>query len=341
MLLARRVDLQRAMHLYDLALARGADVLDVAGDQWHCAMLLGDFEAAWRVSDAVMAERKRRKPSCADQPYHLRWVWDGQPLEGKHVLVRCYHGLGDVVQFIRFMAPLRAIASRVTAQCVCGLLPVVAAVEGIDSVIPLESGTHEPPFDVEVELMEVPYALRITLATIPTRVPYLAVAPGRVAARRRKLGGSGLKIGIVWAAGGWRPERSVPLPLLFRLAGQPGIDLVNLQRGAPLAELDASDRSPLLEWGSRTDDLAETAVTLAALDLVISVDTMIAHLAGALGVPVWTLLHHDSDWRWMIGRTDSPWYPKMRLFRQRSAGDWTSVIDDVVAALRDGQATFR
>jgi hypothetical protein len=340
-LLARRRDPAKALRLYEAALARGADLLDVAGNQWRCAMLLGDFERAWRISDAALRERHRRGLSCAGRPYHLRWVWEGSPLEGKRVLVRCYHGLGDVILFVRYAAPLRRIASHVVVQAVPQLLPLLRSVDGIDALIPLAPAVPEPPCDVEIELMEVPHALRATLSSIPNRVPYIHVSGDRLAARRCGLGQPGrLKVGVAWAAGAWKSERSVPLRLLRCLADVPGIDLINLQRGAALAELDtAADAPRLIEWGDRSEDLTETALTLKALDLVISVDTMIAHLAGALGVPVWTMLHHDSDWRWLLDRTDSPWYPTMRLFRQPAPGAWLPVVEGVAGAL-SCQATF-
>jgi hypothetical protein len=340
-LVAARTDLCAAMALYDTALTRGADLLDIAGRQWRCAMLLGDFTTAWRISDAVLTARRERGLSCAGQPYHLRWLWDGQPLEGRHVLVRCYHGLGDVLQFIRFAEPLRRLASRVTVQAVAPLLPLLRSVRDIDAVVPLCDG-EGPCHDIEIELMELPHALRVSVATIPRRVPYLTVDRDRVRARRAELGRPGrAKVGVVWAAGAWKPERSVPLELMLRLCGVADVDFVNLQRGPALAELDTLRPDPSwIEWGKGSADLLETATTIAALDLVISVDTMIAHLAGALAVPVWTLLHSDADWRWLAGREASPWYPTMRLFRQTRAGDWHGVIADVNAAL-SGQATFR
>lgn len=340
-LLAARQDLRTAIALYDAALIHGADVLNIAGNQWRCAMLLGDFATAWRISDTVLAARRERGLRCAGQPYHLRWLWDGQTLEGRRVLVRCYHGLGDVLQFIRFAKPLRRLASHVAVQAVPPLLPLLRCVRGVDEVVPLALD-GEPCADLEIELMEIPHALRVSLATIPRRVPYLMIDRDRVHARRAELGRPGrAKIGLVWAAGGWKPERSVPLSLMRRLSDRADLDFVNLQRGPALAELDMLRPRPgWIEWGERCEDLFETAITVAALDLVISVDTVIAHLGGALAVPVWTLLHSDADWRWLVGRLDSPWYPTTRLFRQKHAGDWHGVVADVAAAL-DGQATFR
>jgi hypothetical protein len=330
LLLGRR-DLRDALAYYDEALRRGADALDLARDRWSCAMLLGDFEAAWRISDQVLAERRRRGLACVDQPLHLRWVWDGRPLTDRNVLVRCHHGLGDVIQFIRLAAPLRATAARVTVQAVPELLPLIDGVAGIDAMIPL--GATDPPYDIDIELLELPHALRFRLDGIPARVPYISV-PDELARRHRVAleAHPGFRVGLVWAAGAWRPERSVPLRLVSPLAAIPGVELVSLQQGAALGELGDVD---ILQLPDATTDLVAAAATLRALDLVISVDTMIAHLAGALGVPCWTLLHFHADWRWMIGRADSPWYPTMRLFRQPAPGEWTPVIQQIAAALQD------
>jgi hypothetical protein len=305
-----------------------------------CAMRVGDFETAWRISDKVLEERRRGGITCEARPRHLRWIWDGTALEGKSVLVRCYHGLGDVIQFIRLIAPLRARARRVIVEAAPPLLPLIRAVEGVDGVMPLDDGAADPAHDVAIELLELPHALRIDLATIPRTVPYLEIDPHRIAARRAELDAErGLKVGVVWAAGagGWHSERSFPVELLDILAAVPGATLISLQRG-----VSPGERGSLLrEWGGGTTDLVETAAMLRALDLVISVDTMIAHLAGALGVPVWTLLHFDADWRWMVMRRDSPWYPTMTLFRQPAPGAWREVLAAVATSLADVVADKR
>lgn len=301
-------------------------------------MRVGDFEAAWRISDSVLTERRRQGLTCDDRPLHLRWVWDGTPLDGKTVLVRCYHGLGDVIQFIRLAAPLRKRARRVVIQAVPPLLPLIHRVDGVDGVVPLDKRAVDPAHDVAIELMELPHALRIDRATIPCRIPYLDVDGRRVAERRIELAAEGsFSVGVAWAAGAWRPERSFPIELLQALAAIPGVVLVNLQRGPALSQrgIDAG-RAPLLrEWGDGTSDIVETAAMLRALDLVISVDTMVAHLAGALGVRIWTLLHFDADWRWMLIRRDSPWYPTMTLFRQPAPGAWREVLGEVASALEE------
>jgi hypothetical protein len=365
---------------------------------WMRAMLAGDFESAWRLSDLVIERRRRLGLSCADQPLHLRWVWDGRPLRGT-VLVRCHHGLGDTIQFIRYVPLLkeRGLAERVVVQAQPALIPLLAgSTPEIDALIPLGEARAEPPFDADIESTELPHALRTTFDTIPAAVPYLTVDPVRVAARARAIGsgaessatrrvppsrpspargeGAGqsaalispsplagegrgggtsadsfrthtrpaLKIGVVWAAGAWHPARSLPLAALAPLAGVPGVALYALQRGLERAQILLPGAPPVENPDDDSDDVLDTAALIRCLDLVISVDTMVAHLAGALGVPVWTLLHDSADWRWMRDRTDSPWYPTMRLFRQQTPGDWTRVVSDVaqeLSAMARGRGT--
>jgi hypothetical protein len=174
--------------------------------------------------------------------------------------------------------------------------------------------------------MELPHIFRTTLATIPTAIPYLHIAPAALPRHGR------LAVGVVWATGEWEhARRSLPFPLLIPLAAVPGVTLYILQRGPALSQYQHG-----IGTLSGSDNVVEAARIIRALDLVISVDTMPAHLAGALGVPVWTLLDTVADWRWMDGREDSPWYPTMRLFRQECPGAWEPVIARVVAELERG-----
>lgn len=301
-------------------------------DPWQEAMLDGDFARAWAISDAVM--RQRTGQSCAELPYHLRWVWDGAALSGRNVLVRCYHGLGDTLQFIRFVPTLAAIARSVTVEAQPALLPLLSSVGGIVALYPL--GAAIPKYDLAIESMELPHALRISLDELPGPIPYLRLPrapagqhlPGRSVPRR-------LRVGIVWAAGDWRRERSLSPALLTPFARLP-LDFVCLQLGP--ARHDPSAATLLQIFASAVAEnatIVETAALICNLDLVITVDTMVAHLAGALGRPVWTLLDADADWRWMRDRDDSPWYPTMRLFRQTRPGGWEPVVDQLMAALME------
>ena len=285
-------------------------------DPWMQHMRRGEFESAWRISDALL--KARAGVPCYDWPRHLQYIWDGSPVAGKRVLVRCYHGLGDTIQFIRYASLLKQVASEVVVWAQPALLPLLRKVDGIDELLPLHDGTPDTNYDVDVELMELPFIFRSTLSTIPNTVPYLSVAPSDDVSERQA---DRLRIGVVWRAGDWDERRSMSAPLMATLAEVAGVDVFVLQ-----------DRRNAREWPARRgvllcpEPVAELARAIASLDLLITIDSLPAHLGGALGIPTWTLLPVDSDWRWMEDREDSPWYPTMRLWRQETAGDWLGVI---------------
>jgi len=301
-------------------MAQRAESAADAGGAWDRHMRRGAFAAAWAAAGAVLAGGAGTP--CWHLPRHEQWVWTGAPLAGRRVLVRCYHGLGDTIQFARYLPALRAVAAEVTVWAQPALLPLLATADGVDRLLPLHDGTPDVDYDVDVEIMELPHVFRSTLDTLPATVPYFHVPPAPRAAHDR------LAVGVVWAAGDWDPARAIPAALLEPLAAVPGVTLHALQRGPALAEW-----SPRLGPVSGSDDVLETARVVRSLDLVITVDSMPAHLAGALGVPVWTLLRAGADWRWMSDRDDSPWYPTMRLFRQDRPGDWRPVIARVISEL--------
>jgi hypothetical protein len=259
-----------------------------------------------------------------ERPRHLQRVWDGTPLAGRRVLVHCYHGLGDTLQFARFLPRAAALAAELAVWAQPPLIPLLGTLPGRVRLLPLHDGAPEVERDVDVEIMELAHVFRTELATLPAEVPYLHVAPAP-----RLAPADALAVGIVWAAGDWDTRRSVPPELLRPLSVIPNVRLFLLQRGDALARRPAGLGEPV---GS--DDALAAARTMRALDLVIAVDSMPAHLAGALGVPVWTLLHADPDWRWMERRDDSPWYPSMRLFRQPRPGAWEPVVARVAGELR-------
>jgi hypothetical protein len=291
------------------------------GDAWLRHMRRGAWDDAWAVSDAVL--RARGTAPCWHLPRHQQHVWDGTSLAGRRVLVRCYHGLGDTIQFIRFAPIVRAQAAELTVWAQPALLPLLATVQGIDRLLPLHDGTPEADYDVDVEVMELAHVVRATPETVGGTVPYLHVEPAPLRRRGR------LAVGVAWECGPWEREtRSIPPALLAPLAAVDGVELHVLQRGPAL-----ETRDPALGVVSGSDDVLEAARVVRALDLVLSVDSMPAHLAGALGVPVWTLLPHHADWRWMDGRDRSPWYPTMRLFRQPAPGAWEPVIARVATEL--------
>lgn len=284
------------------------------GARWFAHMQRGELESAWTVSDAVLASRAG--VPCHHLPRHLQYVWDGSPLDDARVLIRCYHGLGDTIHFIRYAPLVHAVAREVIVWAQPELIPLLESCTGIDRLEPLHDGVPEVPYDVDVEIMELPHVFRSTLATLPCDVPYLT------APRASRPRDGRLAVGLVARAGGWDEHRSIPTDRLAPLANLLGVHIQLLHDTAA----DASDR---FEIAPGTDTVLGTAGLMRALDLIISVDSMPAHLAGALGIPVWTLLRHDADWRWMRDRSDSPWYPTMRLFRQPREGAWAPVIEQV------------
>ncbi len=275
-------------------------------------MRRGDYQMAWRLSDAV---RTTNDPATRDDPRlpaHLRWVWDGRRFDQRHVLVRCYHGLGDTLQFSRYLPALRRRVASLTVEVQPELLPLLSGIAGIDHLVGFDTARPLPPSDCDIEVMELAAALRIEPTALPP--PYLRVKPAEIT--------TDAAIGLCWMAGGWDHERSIPASLLSPLTRYPCMALC-----------PGSTELPVLNPEGCPGALLDTAALVASLPLVITVDTMIAHLAGALNVPTWLLLKHESDWRWMTGRGDSPWYPSMRLYRQRAPGDWGDVIQRVSAEL--------
>jgi hypothetical protein len=299
------------------------DATGASSWEWH--MRQGDFAAAWKVCDRVL--QARASVPCWHLPRHLQWVWRGDSLREKRVLIRCFHGLGDTVQFVRFAPLVRRVAAEVIVEAQPALLPLLETVDGIDRLVPLTDGRPDVDYDVEVEVMELPHILRTSLATLPRDVPYVHADECSPTTLARRNPGS-LAVGLVWAGGDWDSRRSIPIELLEPLAKLDRVEIHALQRGPQLEHWPHA-------WGavSGSDDIAAAAGVMRALGLVITVDSLPAHLAGALGVPVWTLLHHAADWRWMDEREDSPWYPSMRLYRQPRPGDWPAVIARVRSEL--------
>ena len=346
--LQRRLD--EALECHAAALRRGMD-RDIAargramsglvpGDfGWMSHMLRGDFEHAWRLADQDR-ERCCSGILAARLPRHMRPVWDGGSLDGRQVLVRCYHGLGDTIHFIRYVPMLAQRAASVCIEAQPPLLELLRNVPGIDRLYALherfDRECGEFGCDTEIDITESPHAFRTRLDTIPNAVPYLRPNAAQLAVARHRLAAlAGRKVGLCWAGGEWRPERSMTPAELNPLMDVSDITFVCLQRGPAYERWRAAAEGPPMADVLLYDSVTETAAVIANLDLVITVDTMVAHLAGALGVPTWLLLHDTADWRWLLEREDSPWYPTMRLFRQPARGDWSSVVSQVAASLAE------
>ena len=268
--------------------------------------------------------------------------WDGRSLKGKTILVFAQRGLGDTIQFVRFLPLVKARGGTVLFECAAGLIPLLEGIAGIDQF--LAAGKPLPPFDVQAPLLSLPGILGTTLQTIPADVPYLRADPALVEFWRQELNSlDGFKIGIAWQGNPLYPAdkfRSIPFHHFEKLARVPKVRLVSLQKGPGCEQIQAgAERIPILELGDRLDAkgaFLDTAAIMMNLDLVVTVDTAIEHLAGALAVPVWTVHWFVPDWRWFLDRDDSPWYPTMRLFRQKQLGDWNEVFDRIAAAVKNG-----
>jgi hypothetical protein len=296
--------------------------------EWIAAMRAGDFDRAWAINDSDLARRIAERTSKHEGPRHLQHIWRGEPLEGACALVRCYHGLGDTIQFIRYAPMVKAIAAETIVWAQPALIPILRTAPGIDRLEPLHDGVPELDYDVDVEVMELPHVFRSTRSSLPAAVPYLH-APRAALARDATL-----MVGLVARAGDYGTTRSVPLDALAPLAELAGVHVLLLHPTAG-SEHAKPQREGAFEVATGTDTILGTASLMRALDLVVSPDTMPAHLAGALGVPVWTLLRRDADWRWLDHEHRCPWYPTMRLFRQERADDWASVVARVAVALAE------
>lgn len=323
-------ELVLAFSLFNRAEAEGCDPERCAAGRWMIFMLSGDYTAAWLESDAI---RARCRPD-------VHRFWQGEDLHGKRVLVRCLHGFGDSVQMLRFVPALKELGVvRVIVECAPHAVELVKCLPGTAEVITW--GAHAPlvapEFDVQVEVMELPYIVRATVSTLPSaagmlRLPIDVLQQASHAVHTQS---SRPRVGLVWSAGEWNPARSVPLELLTPILHNSNIEFWNLQGGSMRNDWDRLPAAPNLRDLTEFTDagLVRLSALIAHLDLVITVDTLAAHLAGTLNVPCFLLLQHAADWRWMIDRADSPWYPSLRLFRQPRPGDWQSAVVELNTSL--------
>lgn len=319
-LLAQR-QASAALAMFRVAEDAGAALSRCAAGRWQAAMLLGDFALAWRESDLLRLHR------IAD-PHRF---WDGRDLRGKRVILRCLHGFGDAVQFLRFLPRLVRLAADLVVETAPELVELCRCFSGAGRVIPWGSSSDARFWEDQIELMELAYFFRIDVGDLPVATHYLRIPEAAAAeAASRFAPFSQRNVGVVWEAGGWDRTRSIPLELLAPLFGGPGVRFWSLQGGPAAADwrrlgLDAGQSM------ATAPGILRLAAAISRMDLVITVDTLAAHLAGALGIPAWILLKYDADWRWMLDGACSPWYPSLRLIRQQSPGDWRSVISELRA----------
>ena len=290
-------------------------------------LLSGDLERGFAELEWRQSERE-----FAGRPIEGA-AWDGTEAMGKTILLHIDRELGDAIKFSRYALQLALSGATVILACPAPLAGLLATLDGpVGTVSSLDDA---PPYDFHAPLMSLPHFMRTTLATIPSESPYLGVPPGTASPLPADPGGR--RIGIAWACDSDHPmddDRSAPLHRLSPMFDLPRTEWISLQTGVPAEQL-TDTYLPITDITPALGDFARIAAAIAGLDLVICVDTAVAHLAGALGRPVWVMLPYLPDSGWMTGRTDSPWYPTMRLFRQPRPGDWQSVAFDVRTALRE------
>jgi tetratricopeptide (TPR) repeat protein len=321
--------IEAAIALLDRAIALHPDYDRLRGSRIRTKLISGNLQAGFAEYDPWRLG-SMSQPRPFTQP-----VWDGSDLNGKSILLYAEtgSGLGDTIQFGRYATLVAQRGGRVIVECQPSLVRLFEQMDDIEAVV--ASGNPLPAFDTQASLLSLPYLFKTSLATIPAQIPYLTPAQPPISDPILHPS-SRPKIGFVW---GGDPnhlhdrDRSCPLNEFRAFLGKPGMMFYSLQKGPHRTELLTVSDLQTEDLGDRLSDFADTAAIVTELDLVISVDTSVAHLAGAMGKPVWVLLSFASDWRWLINREDSPWYPTARLFRQSRRNDWAAVCHRVAAAL--------
>jgi len=324
---------EEAIACYERAQAIASESADAHWGESLARLALGDFAAGWqkyewRWRTTLFAPRKRdlRRP-----------LWLGEPdLAGKRILLHAEQGLGDTLQFARYAPLVTARGGKVTLLVQPAVKPLLETLAGVDAVV----AEAVPPraYDFHCPLLSLPLAFRTTLETVPAAVPYLSPPASKITQWRSTLSDLGRPIvGVAWSGNPTHRNdrnRSIALPRLAALLSTPRVQFVSIQKELRDHERELLGSFPALtHLGEKLEDFADTAAVVSQLDLVVTVDTAAAHLAGSLAKPVWVLLPYAPDWRWLLHREDSPWYPTMRLFRQTKPGDWESVIARVAHEL--------
>jgi len=321
---------EEALAVYEKALALAPDDADIQSNFAMGCLLTGDFERGWPAFE----QRWAKKENAGKKPVLPFAEWEGEPLGGRSIVVHAEQGLGDIVQFARFLPLLKdaKVTFLVAGKMHALLHRALPGIALLDDV----AQARERAFDFQCAMMSLPLRLGTRLDTIPAAVPYLEAEPERMARWRERIGDAGFKIGIAWQGNpnvGVDQGRSIALSTFLPLAQVPGVRLISLQKNEGSEQL----RPPVESLGEGFDagpsSFLDTAAAMESFDLVISSDTAVAHVAGALARPVWIALKHVPDWRWMRARADSPWYPTMRLFRQTAPGDWDGVFVRIREAL--------
>jgi tetratricopeptide (TPR) repeat protein len=332
---------KEAISYYKQLLARKPDYAHAHYGIAESYLMLGDMERGWQ-------EFEWRWKRATDTRNFGERLWDGSHLEGKTILLRGEYGQGDTLQFVRYASLLKEQGATVILEAQHTLVKLLSLCPYIDHIVPIvDSFSQLPPFDVQLPLMSLPRMFKTTLETVPHHIPYLQAKPELIALWNEKTKDDpNFKIGICWEGSPYYEQfktalskKSVPVNIFIPIAQLPGVSLYSLQKINGTEQLNELPKNiTVYSFGDSFDTehgrYMDTAALIKNLDLVITVDTSVAHLAGALGKPVWVLLPQVADWRWMLNRSDTPWYPTMKLFRQYRSGDWDSVIATVINELK-------
>lgn len=311
---------------------------DYAGAHWNLSLVLlltGHFAEGWQEHEWRW-EAEVGKPWKRNFPQPL---WDGADISGRTILLHAEQGFGDALQFVRYVPLVAKRGARVVLECQPELKALFKSVKGVKVLV--AKGEPLPAFDVHAPLLSLPGIFGTTLETVPAPVSYLAANPKLAAAWRARMDGGRdtFKVGLAWAGNpvqGNNRNRSASLSLFAPLGKVEGVTFYSLQKGeAAQQTLTPPKGMAVIDLTAELKDFADTAALISNLDLVVTVDTAVAHLAGAMGKPGWTLLTFSPDWRWLLERGDCPWYPTMRLFRQERPGDWPGVVARAAEALQD------
>lgn len=323
-----------ALQSYETALALKPDFPEAKWNQALAYLMKGELEKGWEGQELRLKFQKYY-PHVYQKPF-----WKGETFQGKRLLIYDEIGYGDVFQFIRYLPWVKARGGTVVFECKKGLSRLLSDFPGIDEL--LERSNEPVPeenFDLQLPMESLPGIFGTTLATIPADVPYLIVDPQLAQSWKKRLDVyAGFKVGLVWAGNPnnqYDSARSCALLDFTPLAAIEGVTFVSLQKGPAEAQLTNPPQGMrIIALGSELNDFADTAAVIESLDIVISVETAAPHLAGALGKEIWTILSFVPAWRWMMERSDSPWYPSMQLFRQTQRGEWGEVMREVAIQLK-------
>ncbi len=338
-----RVNLAKVHHdrgELDAGLAHFLAALAIAPEDPNAHLGLGQIllsRGDWRAGWIEYEWRNKLEQALGRYPGINAATWNGMKVPDGRILLIGDQGFGDTIQFCRYIPMVASRCREVVVGCAADLAGLIQTIPGVGAVH--SHWADIPGFSAYNLMSSLPYVFGTEEATIPGRVPYLSADPARIDHWRRRLAEAappGRRVGVFWSGRPSHPNnrrRSMPIAALRPLAAVPGVALVSLQKEWP-GGCDPAALPGLVRFDAELADFGETAALVANLDLVVCVDSAVAHLAGAMGRPVWMMAAAPSDWRWMLGRADSPWYPSLRIFRQQQPGAWDGVVDAVALALR-------